>query len=265
MALFGRDKQEKTKDDAKNKPAAADKAPKKRLIPEDSLPELTKFFSGMQDPVELWIFTDPAQNAPYNAFMENLCRELAEVNPKIEPKFFSLASGEAKTMSVDFSPTLLLAPNRCHIRYLGAPLGEESRTLIETIFRLSVGKSGLGQTSRELLADLEAERHIQIFVNPACPYCPGQVSNAFRCAMERPDLISATCVDASQHLALAEHYKVGSVPQTVINDSLTELGLMAATLRAKRAASKNSRDRFSARWRWPSSPAGRNQGRLAAT
>lgn len=226
MALFGRDKQEKSKDKSKAKPASGAEAPKKRLIPEDSLPELTKFFGGMRDPVELWVFTDPKQNAPYNEFMENLCRELSEVTPKIVARFFGLDSEEAKTSGVDFSPTLLLAPDRCHIRYLGAPLGEEARTLIESIFRLSVGKSGLGKMAREILAELEAERHIQVFVNPACPYCPGQVSNAFRCAMERPDLVSAVCVDSTQHVALAERYKVGSVPQTVINDTLTELGLM---------------------------------------
>lgn len=226
MAFFGHDKKDKDKESAAQKPAKDAKTPIKRLIPEDSLPELTKFFDGMRDPVELWVFTDPEQNAPYNEFMENLCRELAEITPKIVAKFFRLDGDEARTYGVDFSPTLLLAPDRCHIRYLGAPLGEEARTLVESIMRLSIGKSGLGKAARELLADLEAERHIQVFVNPACPYCPGQVANAFRCAMERPDLISAACVDATQHVALAGHYKVGSVPHTVIDDALAELGLM---------------------------------------
>lgn len=226
MAFFGHDKKDKDKESAAQKPAKGAKTPIKRLIPEDSLPELTKFFDGMRDPVELWVFADPGQNAPYNEFMENLCRELAEITPKIVAKFFHLDGDEARTYGVDFSPTLLLAPDRCHIRYLGAPLGEEARTLVESIMRLSIGKSGLGKAARELLADLEAERHIQVFVNPACPYCPGQVANAFRCAMERPDLISAACVDATQHVALAEHYKVGSVPHTVIDDALAELGLM---------------------------------------
>jgi len=220
MSLLGRDKSKK--DAKKGETKAA-----KRLIPADSLPELKKFFEGMKEPVELVVFTDPEKNAPYNEFMIGLCRELSEITPKIPARFLSLASNEAKTYGVDFSPTLLVAPDRCHIRYLGAPLGEEARTLIESVMRLSLGKSGLGQTSRGLLAELDAERHVLVFVNPACPYCPGQVGNAFRCAMERPDLVSATCVDTTQHTALAEQYKVGSVPQTVFNDTLTELGLMS--------------------------------------
>lgn len=220
MALFKRDKPDKT---------AAPETPKeapKRLIPEDTLPELTKILGGMQEPVELVVFTDPKQNAPYNAFMEAICRELSALTPKLPVRVLGLESDEAKQYGVDFSPTLLLAPDRCHIRYLGAPLGEEGRTLIETILRLSSGKSGLGQPARKLLAELTEERHVQVFVNPACPYCPGQVANAFHCAIERPDLVHATSIDTTQHPALAQKYQVGSVPQTIINDSLTDLGLL---------------------------------------
>lgn len=220
MALFKRDKQ-----DASSEPQTPPE-PKKRLIPEDSLPELIKVLGGMQEPVELVVVTDPAQNAPYNGFMEAICRELSELTPKLPLRLLELESDAAKHLGADFSPTLLLAPDRCHIRYLGAPLGEEGRTLIETILRLSTGKSGLSPASRKLLAELTEERRIQVFVNPACPYCPGQVSNAFRCAVERPDLVSATSIDTTQHPTLAQKYQVGSVPQTVFNDSLTDLGLL---------------------------------------
>ncbi|MHC1711845.1 MAG: FAD-dependent oxidoreductase [Solidesulfovibrio sp.] len=224
MALFGRDKK-KDKTPPKEAPATENVAPK-RLIPEDNLPDLKKFFEAMQTPVELLVFTDPKENAVYNTFMESLCRELAEVTPKITARVLELTSAEAKDYGVDFSPTLLLAPDRYHIRYLGAPLGEEARTLIETIMRISLGKSGLGQMSRQLLQELEEKRLVQVFVNPSCPYCPGQVAHAFHCAVERPDLVSAVCVDASQHPALADRYHVGSVPHTVINDTLTSLGLL---------------------------------------
>jgi thioredoxin reductase (NADPH) len=219
MAFLGRDKK---KGDKKKTEDKADK----RLIPADSLPEVTKLFEGMRDPVELVVITDPRQNVPYNDFMSTLCRELAEITPKISARFLDLASEEAKKYGVDFSPTLLLSPDRCHIRYFGAPLGEEARTLIEAILRLSLGQSGLSQTSKELLRGLDSERQVLVFVNPSCPYCPGQVANAFHCALERPDLVSATCVDTTQHTAMAEHYNVGSVPHTVINDALTELGLL---------------------------------------
>lgn len=221
MALFGREKsKKKAAKDAKAKDAP------KRLIPEDNLAELTKFFDAMQEPVELVVFTDADHAGPYNSFMESLCRELAELTPKITTRFLGLDGPEAKLYGVDFSPTLLLAPDRCQIRYLGAPLGEEARTLIETIMRLSLGKSGLAQISRQLLQELEEKRQIQVFVNPSCPYCPGQVSNAFRCAIERPDLVSAVCVDSSQHTTLADRFHVGSVPHTTINETFVTMGLL---------------------------------------
>jgi len=198
-----------------------------RLIPTDSLPELTKFFTGMRDPVELFLFTDPATHVPYNDFLERLCRELAEIAPKLAITAHPVDSEQARARGVDFSPTLLVAPDRYDIRYLGAPVGEESRTLVEIIMRASTGQSGLGEASRQRLKDLEEKRQVKIFVSPTCPYCPGQVGNAFRCAIERPDLVAAVCVDSTQHAALAEQYRVGSVPQTVINDTLTDLGFMA--------------------------------------
>ena len=221
MALFGSEKSKKTK-----KSKEPEETKPKRLIPEDNVPELKKFFEAMQEPVELLVFTDPQQNGPYNAFMDSLCRELSEISPKITTRSVALGSDTAKLYGVDFSPTLLLAPDRCKIRYLGAPLGEEARTLVETILRLSLGKSGLGQISRQLLGELEEKRHVQVFVNPSCPYCPGQVANAFRCAIERPDLVSADCVDASQHVELAQKHQIGSVPHTIINDELSTLGLL---------------------------------------
>jgi thioredoxin reductase (NADPH) len=221
MALFGSDKSKKSKDAKK-----AEEQKPKRLIPEDNLAELTKFFEPMQEPVELVVFTDPKQNAPYNTFMESLCRELAELTPKITVRSEPLDGDAAKLYGVDFSPTLLLAPDRYRIRYMGAPLGEEARTLIETIMRLSVGKSGLGQISRQLLGELEEKRDVKVFVSPSCPYCPGQVSHAFHCAIERPDLVSAACVDISQHTELAAKLNVGSVPHTFVNDDFQVLGLV---------------------------------------
>ncbi len=223
MALFGREKNEDTE-----KPAAKkkrDKAPH-RLIPEDSLPELTKFFEAMKETVPLVVFTDPKANVPFNEFMVQFATELAELTPKITTEVHPVDSDKARELGVDFSPTLLIAPEKYHIRYLGAPLGEEARTFVETIMRVSLGQSGLSQISRQLLQELEEKRHVRVFVNPACPYCPGMVAHAFHCAIERPDLVSADCVDTSQHLELAEKFNIGSVPHTVINDTFNSMGLL---------------------------------------
>ena len=59
----------------------------------------------------------------------------------------------------------------------------------------------------------------------ACPYCPGQVLNAFKAAIENPKYVTALCVDASEHMSLADKYHVGAVPHTVINGETLSRGL----------------------------------------
>jgi len=61
-------------------------------------------------------------------------------------------------------------------------------------------------------------------VTLTCPYCPGQVINAFRAAIERPDLVSAECIDGEENLDLAQRYNVSAVPQTIINEKTMGYG-----------------------------------------
>jgi thioredoxin reductase (NADPH) len=71
---------------------------------------------------------------------------------------------------------------------------------------------------------LKEQRHIQVFVTLTCPYCPGQVINAFKAAIERPDLISAECIDGEENIDFAQRYNVSAVPQTVINEKTLSYG-----------------------------------------
>jgi thioredoxin reductase (NADPH) len=83
---------------------------------------------------------------------------------------------------------------------------------------VSQRKSFLSKESKEMLSQLKEKRHVQVFVTLSCPYCPGQVLNAFKAAIERPDLVSAEAVDSMENVDLAQIYNVGAVPHTIIND-----------------------------------------------
>jgi thioredoxin reductase (NADPH) len=74
------------------------------------------------------------------------------------------------------------------------------------------------------LSKLKEKRNIQVFVTLTCPYCPGQVINAFRAAIERPDIVSAECIDSEENLDLAQSHNVSAVPQTVINEKTISYG-----------------------------------------
>jgi len=220
MSLF-----KKSRDEEKTEPKEAGEAAPPPLIAEDAKKDLGKYFAGLKEPVILMVFTDPDAPSPYAEYMRRLVSELADLSPKISAPLYDLKSPEAEKYGVTFSPTLLVNPKEYSIRYSGAPLGEEARTLIENIIHVSMGKSGASETTRKILAELDEQRSIRVFVNPGCPYCPGQAGNAFKLAVEKPKLISVECVDTTQHTALAEQYKVGSVPHTVINDKVNTLGL----------------------------------------
>ncbi|MEF3697637.1 FAD-dependent oxidoreductase [Desulfolutivibrio sp.] len=199
------------------------------FLPEDTRRDVTRLFEKLSGPVALEVFTAPGQNAPYNDYLLKFLRDLSRLNERIQVKTFDLSDDAAKTRGADFSPTLIFAPDDLSIRYLGAPLGEEVRTFMEVLLRVSARQSGLSEAAKKRLADLKDPRRVTVFVNPACPYCPGQVLNAFRCAIERPDLVAASCIDAAQHAAAATARGVGSVPHTIIEDpdgSLAPLSIL---------------------------------------
>jgi len=195
------------------------------ILPEKHREELAKIFETLVNPVNIHIFTQPGQNDQVNVFVTAFCNDLARLSGKIVLHFETLDGEAARKHGLDFSPSLLLEPERYAIRYVGAPLAEEGRSFLETVLMISKRDSGLTKESRDLLSALDTKRRIKVFVSPTCPYCPNQVLNAFRAAIERPDLVEAWCVDISQARHLAELQGVSSVPHTVFNDQLTVLGL----------------------------------------
>jgi thioredoxin reductase (NADPH) len=210
-------------------PVQADKAAQTAgdtwILPEKHREQLATLFETLVNPVNIHIFTQPGQNDQVNEFATAFCRDLSRISDKIVLHHALLDSEEAKKQGADFSPTLLLEPERYAIRYVGAPLAEEGRSFLEAVLMISRRDSGLAKESRELLSALNTRRLIKVFVSPTCPYCPSQVINAFKTAVERPGLIEAWCVDISQARQLADLHGVSSVPHTVINDQLTLMGL----------------------------------------
>jgi len=196
------------------------------FLPEESREHLLKVFEVLDEPVALAVFTEEGVNDPYNKAMTDFVRDLARLDDKIKAEFHEIGSEEAEKRGVTRSPSLLIDPDKYAIRYTGTPLGEEGRTFIETIVRVSTGRSGLTKLSREVLAGLTEKREIKVFVNPECPYCPGQVAHVFNAALARPDLVSAECVETRENQDLMERYDATSLPTTVINETFRQRGLL---------------------------------------
>ena len=68
-----------------------------------------------------------------------------------------------------------------------------------------------------MLADLTEPVSLQVFVTPACSYCPRAVILAHQMAMECP-LVQAEMVEATEFPELSVRHHVSGVPQTTINN-----------------------------------------------
>jgi thioredoxin reductase (NADPH) len=103
-------------------------------------------------------------------------------------------------------------------------MGEEGRTLLETLLLVGMGESQLSEQSKKVLQKINSPRKIKVFVSATCPYCPQEAVNAVRTAIERTDLISLEIVDIQCNPDLAEQYSAQSVPQAYANDMLIGQG-----------------------------------------
>lgn len=172
---------------------------KKWKLPEDAKQVLKEQFKELKEKVVIALFTKKGENEQFNQITMIFLQELEKLSDKIHAEFHEIDDATSKKYGVMGSPTVMIQPGIYDIRYLGAPFGEEGRSFIEALIMVSQRDSHLSKKSRKLLASLKEKRHIRVFVTLSCPYCPGQVLNGFKSAIERPDLIRSDCVEASEY------------------------------------------------------------------
>jgi thioredoxin reductase (NADPH) len=197
------------------------------FLPEDVRKQLTETFQALKQPVRLELFARSGVNDEFSDYTAKFCADLARLDDKITFEKFDIPSKRAEKLGVTASPTLCLNPDDYHIRFLGAPLGEEGKSFITSVVLVSLRMNGLSEASLSLLEPLDEERLVQVFVSPSCPYCPGQVMHAVKSAIARPGLVKAECVEMNENRELTEKHDVGSVPHTIFNGGEHDgLGLM---------------------------------------
>lgn len=205
--------------------ASSSKLESQNFFSAESQKYLEKVFKELEQPVFLEVYTQKGPHDEFNRFARNICKALAALTPKIEVKEYLLSDEMAEKRDVFMSPTIMISPDKYDIRFLGAPSGEEGRSLIEGISMASKGVAVLSESTVSLLKGLSERRDIKVFASPACPYCPGQVINAFKAAIGNPEKVSAWCINTQENEEMAENYLVGSVPHTSINDTVAFVGL----------------------------------------
>jgi len=186
--------------------------------------QLKQTFEKLPNEIPIYMFVERGRDDIFSQTNRQIVRAFRELTPKITFREHHLDHELARKWEVDHSPSLLIAPERVNIRWIGAPLGEEGRIFMETLILVGLGKSNLNDQTLKVLKKIDTPRRVKVFVSATCPYCPQQAVNAIRSAIERPDMVSVEIVDIQSAPDLADQYAAHSVPQTFANDILIGQG-----------------------------------------
>ena len=198
--------------------------PQSDMASEAYLAQLKATFEQLPNDIPLYLFTAKGHEDVFTHANRQVIRAFREISNKITLREYDLDHELARKWNVTSSPTLLIAPERYSIRWLGAPMGEEARTFLEILILIGLGKSNLSDQSVNVIKNIDSPRNIKVFVSPTCPYCPQQAVNAVKAAVEMPETISLEIIDIQCEPELANQYAAQSVPQAFANDVLIGQG-----------------------------------------
>ncbi len=199
-------------------------APQSEMASQAYLNQLRATFEQLPNEITLYLFTAKGHEDAFTHANRQVIRAFRELSARITLREYDLDHELARQYNVTSSPTLLIAPEKYAIRWLGAPMGEEARTLLETLILVGLGKSQLSDQSLNVMKKIDSPRNIKVFVSPTCPYCPQQAVNAVKAAVEKPEYVSLEIIDIQSEPQLANQYAAQSVPQAFANDILIGQG-----------------------------------------
>lgn len=201
------------------------KSKAEQFFSKENQEQLKTIFASLTNPITLCLFTSKGDDQREVQIARDLILAFQDVSlKKIQFKEYDISDSDAKKWGIHRTPTIAFSPERYNIHYLGVPLGEEGRTMVETMMLIGMGKSRLSSQSINIANSLDGRRDLKVFVSSSCPYCPQQAVNAVKAAIHRPDLVHLEIVDINFNNDLAEKYAAYSVPQTFANENLIGKG-----------------------------------------
>ena len=199
-------------------------APQSAMASDAYLRQLKATFEQLPNDIILYLFTAKGHEDAFTQANRQVIRAFRELSAKITLREYDLDHELARKWNVNSSPTLLIAPEQYSIRWLGAPMGEEARTLLETLILVGLGKSQLSDQSVSVIKKIDSPRNVKVFVSPTCPYCPQEAVNAVKAAIAMPEYVSLEIIDIQCEPEIANQYGALSVPQAFANDVLIGQG-----------------------------------------
>ncbi|MCG6909226.1 MAG: FAD-dependent oxidoreductase [Deltaproteobacteria bacterium] len=222
-------------DMANNDPGAFDNAEMERAQIEQAQiekaqREIARLFKDIKEEIPIYLFAQPGVNDVFTDAARQAIRFFRQMTDKITMREYDLGHELARKWDIQGSPTILLAPEKYNLKWLGAPLGEEGRIFLEALLLIGTGESNLNPQALQVLQRIDQPRNVKVFVSASCPYCPQQALNTLKAAIEKPGQISLEIIDIQANPELANQYSAQSVPQTYANDVLIAQGAQSEEL-----------------------------------
>ena len=129
---------------------------------------VTDRFQNLASPVRLIMFTQETE-CQFCRDTRELVEQLASLSEKIKAEIYDFVLDEEPVAryGVDKIPAVAIIGAKDYgIRYYGIPSGYEFSALVDDIVDVSKGDSGLSAESRQALAGLTSDVHLQVFTTP---------------------------------------------------------------------------------------------------
>ena len=147
------------------------------LLNENDAQEIRKLLAErLTEPVTVHLYTQQASPLSVPSPQCQTCREtgellaeLAALSNKIKVVTHDLVveADEAKRLGIERIPALVFEGKALgKVRYFGIPAGYEFAVLIEALFDVSRGTTGLSPATRRQVANLPKPVHLEVLVTP---------------------------------------------------------------------------------------------------
>ncbi|TMJ09844.1 MAG: hypothetical protein E6G99_02080 [Bacillati bacterium ANGP1] len=136
----------------------------------------TRLAQDLRDDVTLEFFAPatgglvlPGQDGQTAEYARQILAEVAALSSKIRLNVHSAIAepDAAKAFGIARTPgTAVIGAHDFGVRFYGMPAGYEFATLLELIITASQGTTAIAPQTREMLAQLQRDIHLQVFVTP---------------------------------------------------------------------------------------------------
>ena len=190
------------------------------LFRADEEQAVRELFARLDRDVELVLVNGPEQtplagagDIDFGARAEATLEALAELGEQVTLR----VTGEPELDVERFPAICVLAGGEdTRIRYYGLPWGFEVASIVGAVLEAGRAESSLSTETLALLASLERDVTLEVFVTPTCPHCPPAVLLAYRAALASPR-VRAAAIESTEFPQLAEEHGVYAVPAIVID------------------------------------------------